>query len=1144
MLKELSGGSLKLIFILFTFFIFSHNVNADLMGLSLDVEESGINIGTGNITVEIWTSSSGGVLVYNSTNDFIDNITQGKVDITLGGSTQAIPLNLTYGDTYFMEVYVNNNDINFSGFDRQEFTSTIGNVSSDRVNFSTSIIPDANNTFDLGSSSTYFSNLFASTLNFLTQITTSQIANNAITGALIAARTITSDDLADDAVNTSIILDRTITRDDIADNTINTTNILDATITEDDILANNLTGAVLLDRTLTLDDLADSSVNTSIILDGTINSDDLSLSNLTISIFPNDAGYWSDSSVLLLNNETSVINTTHILDNTITTEDILLNTINGSDIDLNSEFIITNLSVTDNMTAVSNLTAAADLIVLGTIFGGSPLEIGDNLTVTQDLTVYDNITTRSTIISDYLKPNLNPVVEIVNLSIIQDLRVLGNSYLGSFNIESDLIIGNNNLSSTYLGLNTLSPQSLLHLNLSESANSTLSNILTFERSNSSDPLQDNTGFSLLFQHIDDAGEVENISMISSIFTDVSNGSERSALSFYTGYGDGNGIISNLSSSEALRINSNLSTTIFGDLAVLGNSYLGTLTFTDNGTFPDSILVDFIYPESSGVVSFQSLANFIGNVSFLDNLTVDGSTFYVDASSNNVGIGTTSPTDLLTVYDGNVNFSTGSQIGFFYQNSTGNVGIGTTSPQGMLEISNSSALTVPWINVTDGADGAKFIIDTSGNVGIGTAAPVEKLMITIADSGTTWANYDGIRIYNTDTTTNAGGRLVFNLGDSGTAQAGIAGVIVASSDSALAFITEDSDTITEKMRITETGNVGIGTTDPADLLVVQNSNKANISLAPSGNNAIIRMDYITGNDAIIMFRENSIEKGRIAYVGDTKELRLISSEAESILTLHSNNTERIRINAAGNVGIGTTSPVKLLHLQNMVAATDVATAQVLKISSGPSAATGIAGGIGFYTASSGQNNALGFVGVEKTSDTGAHTADLVFYTRAGTTDVAPTEKIRITSGGDLCDQATDADLTDCASDAKLKTNIQNYQYGLNEILQLRPVQFNWNQKAVSELNYNPNITNTGLIAQEVEQIIPEWIDTNSEGYKKIPGSGNLDLVLVNAVKELNSKISALEQQNNELKAEISALKKQQEIIISQEKRIKALEEAQR
>ena len=91
------------------------------------------------------------------------------------------------------------------------------------------------------------------------------------------------------------------------------------------------------------------------------------------------------------------------------------------------------------------------------------------------------------------------------------------------------------------------------------------------------------------------------------------------------------------------------------------------------------------------------------------------------------------------------------------------------------------------------------------------------------------------------------------------------------------------------------------------------------------------------------------------------------------------------------------------------------------------------------------------------------------------------------------------------------------------MQLRPVQFNWNQKAVSELNYNPNITNTGLIAQEVEQIIPEWIDTNSEGYKKIPGSGNLDLVLVNAVKELNSKISALEQQNNELKAEISALK---------------------
>src|SRR3989338_4068770 len=788
---------------------------------------------------------------------------------------------------------------------------------------------------------------------------------------------------------------------------------------------------------------------------------------------------------------------------------------------------------------------------------GEPKIYMDLLNITAE-----NASLVDSLLVDYIFPETQTFTYIDNITVLKDLRVLGNSYLGSFNIESDLIIGNNNLSSTYLGLNTLSPQSLLHLNLSESANSTLSNILTFERSNSSDPLQDNTGFSLLFQHIDDAGEVENISMISSIFTDVSNGSERSALSFYTGYGDGNGIISNLSSSEALRINSNLSTTIFGDLAVLGNSYLGTLTFTDNGTFPDSILVDFIYPESSGVVSFQSLANFIGNVSFLDNLTVDGSTFYVDASSNRIGIGTTSPTDLLTVYDGNVNFSTGSQIGFFYQNSTGNVGIGTKSPQGMLEISNSSALTVPWINVTDGADGAKFIIDTSGNVCIGTAAPVEKLMITIADSGTTWANYDGIRIYNTDTTTNAGGRLVFNLGDSGTAQAGIAGVIVASSDSALAFITEDSDTITEKMRITETGNVGIGTSSPTDLLVVQGPNKENISLSPSGNNAIIRMDYITGNDAIIMFRENSIEKGRIAYVGDTKELRLISSEAESILTLHSNNTERIRINAAGNVGIGTTSPGALLEIVdgdvNITNGTgdwgmifDEATGFVgmgysindnwaqlngpLSIfasgDNGSSAiriqtndATGEHSGIGFYTASlPGQSFPLGLVGLEKTSDTGKHSGDLVFYTRPGTTNVAPIERMRITSGGDICYPATDADLSDCASDARLKTNIQDYQYGLNEILQLRPVNFNWNQKAVSELSYNPNLTNTGLIAQEVEQIIPEWVETKEDGYKKIPGSGDLDLVLVNAVKELNSKISALEQQNNELKAEISALK---------------------
>ena len=143
-------GIVFLISLIFAIFgsAFSEKVEAaDFLALEANIFNSDGSAADGNITIEVWDSVSGGVLVYNSTDDFIGNITSGKVDIMIGSGS--IPLNLSYGTNYFMEIYINNNDINFSGFDRQEFTSTIGNVSSERVNFSTSIIPYANDTFDL-----------------------------------------------------------------------------------------------------------------------------------------------------------------------------------------------------------------------------------------------------------------------------------------------------------------------------------------------------------------------------------------------------------------------------------------------------------------------------------------------------------------------------------------------------------------------------------------------------------------------------------------------------------------------------------------------------------------------------------------------------------------------------------------------------------------------------------------------------------------------------------------------------------------------------------------------------------------------------------------------------------------------------------
>jgi len=96
-----------------------------------------------------------------------------------------------------------------------------------------------------------------------------------------------------------------------------------------------------------------------------------------------------------------------------------------------------------------------------------------------------------------------------------------------------------------------------------------------------------------------------------------------------------------------------------------------------------------------------------------------------------------------------------------------------------------------------------------------------------------------------------------------------------------------------------------------------------------------------------------------------------------------------------------------------------------------------------------------------------------------------------------------------SDKRLKENINNLKFGLNEILQLRPVSYNWiNDTANQGTQY-------GFIAQEVQEIMPELINkfTTKENQEEVVRLG-LDkeaifVTLVKAIQELNEKL----QRNN-------------------------------
>jgi len=81
----------------------------------------------GNLVVIIWDQPTGGSMLYNSSSDFNNAISNGRFDVMLGSGTQI--LTLDYGVMYYMDISVNGIDLDFNGSERKMFESSVGNIS-------------------------------------------------------------------------------------------------------------------------------------------------------------------------------------------------------------------------------------------------------------------------------------------------------------------------------------------------------------------------------------------------------------------------------------------------------------------------------------------------------------------------------------------------------------------------------------------------------------------------------------------------------------------------------------------------------------------------------------------------------------------------------------------------------------------------------------------------------------------------------------------------------------------------------------------------------------------------------------------------------------------------------------------------------
>ncbi|NIO86815.1 MAG: hypothetical protein GTN68_40335 [Candidatus Aminicenantes bacterium] len=112
-----------------------------------------------------------------------------------------------------------------------------------------------------------------------------------------------------------------------------------------------------------------------------------------------------------------------------------------------------------------------------------------------------------------------------------------------------------------------------------------------------------------------------------------------------------------------------------------------------------------------------------------------------------------------------------------------------------------------------------------------------------------------------------------------------------------------------------------------------------------------------------------------------------------------------------------------------------------------------------------------------------------------------------------------------SDVRLKKNVKTLEGALDKILQLRGVTFEWKEP---EKQGNLTGFQIGMIAQEVEQVFPQWVDTGSDGYKILTIRG-FSALAVEAMKELKAENSQLRAENKEIRAENQALQQSNETL---------------